>query len=299
MQRFVMRSDHGYDRLIWVGQSAMPEFWDAHWQEQDISSLVAGAAADATRLAVFPRHLRPGSIVLEAGCGLGQWVEILSQCEFNCFGVDYAVPSLTAASIHYGGQSRFAGADIRTLPFAEATFDAVISLGVVEHCWPGPSGLIREMLRTVRAGGLLFLSVPYFNAVRRLKTVLPGGLERKEILHEPLGFYQFAFGLEELAVLLAECGVVIVETVPLGGVKGLNDELPALGRLRHWLKSGLSMPTASHRGRQVSPGVNLQWHGALTTVIRNRIKDVLSAIACSRSIRRWGGHMILVVGRKQ
>lgn len=61
------------------------------------------------------------------------------------------------------GSAAFARADGRSLPYADASFDVVYSMSVVEHIdGEDPEGrVIAEMLRVLRPGGLLLLSVPF------------------------------------------------------------------------------------------------------------------------------------------
>lgn len=61
------------------------------------------------------------------------------------------------------GRAVFALADARKLGYADASFDAVYSMSVVEHT-EGPNAdteSVREMLRVLKPGGTLAVSVPY------------------------------------------------------------------------------------------------------------------------------------------
>ncbi len=53
-------------------------------------------------------------------------------------------------------------ADARALPFADATFDVVYSLGVVEH-FPETGDALAEHVRVLRPGGMLFFTVPHLS----------------------------------------------------------------------------------------------------------------------------------------
>ena len=53
--------------------------------------------------------------------------------------------------------------DIRTLPFPDASFDAVICSSVLYHQWVSDiEGAVREMHRVLRPGGALLINVPAF-----------------------------------------------------------------------------------------------------------------------------------------
>src|SRR5262249_3570807 len=54
------------------------------------------------------------------------------------------------------------------IPLRTRSVDAVLSLGVVEHDERGPEELLVETHRILKSGGVLILSVPYDNLLRRL-----------------------------------------------------------------------------------------------------------------------------------
>ncbi len=63
---------------------------------------------------------------------------------------------------------RFVVSDqVATLPFAQLEFDALIMNDVLEHLHDSPKGLLTELVKLVKPGGLVFLTVP--NAVNLLK----------------------------------------------------------------------------------------------------------------------------------
>jgi SAM-dependent methyltransferase len=61
------------------------------------------------------------------------------------------------------GRVRFSTQDARALDYEDATFDIVYSMSVIEHIEgeQGDSQSIREMVRVLKPGGLLLLSVPF------------------------------------------------------------------------------------------------------------------------------------------
>src|ERR1051326_8344285 len=78
----------------------------------------------------------------------------------NC-GVDLATEAI--AFCQQRGLENVRQADICNLPFADESFDAVISSSVIYHEWVANVGTaMREMWRVLRPGGLLILNVPAF-----------------------------------------------------------------------------------------------------------------------------------------
>lgn len=79
------------------------------------------------------------------------------------------------------GRVTFSLADARSLEFGDAEFDVVYSMSVVEHIEgeEGDSRAIRELLRVLKPGGLLVLSVPFGNKYVEQKRIGLSGAVRK------------------------------------------------------------------------------------------------------------------------
>jgi len=94
--------------------------------------------------------------VLDVACGVGYGTEILArQGAQTVVGVDIAYDTFQPT----GGRALFTGADIATLPFANETFDVVVSFETIEHI-PNPETLLREISRVLKPGGLCICSSP-------------------------------------------------------------------------------------------------------------------------------------------
>jgi hypothetical protein len=79
-------------------------------------------------------------------------------------------------------------------------------------------------------GGVMLVSVPYLNPLRRLKGML--GLYRGQ--PDDLTFYQYAYRADEFQRLIEKAGFEVVEKVLYDGYKGVKDELPLLRRAFGW-----------------------------------------------------------------
>ncbi|MHB8837203.1 MAG: class I SAM-dependent methyltransferase [Candidatus Methylomirabilia bacterium] len=78
----------------------------------------------------------------------------------HAFGVDISRPIVLQARAAFGREPlRAAVADIRELPFADASFDAVYSMGTIEHFRDSERAL-HEMVRVLRPGGCAIIGVP-------------------------------------------------------------------------------------------------------------------------------------------
>ena len=95
------------------------------------------------------RNLPAGSLVLDLGCANGSFPQ--EDTPATIVKIDRDAP----------GNSRrgFIQSDAARLPFADGTFDAVISNHSLEH-FDDLAGALHEIGRVIRRGGSLFVSVP-------------------------------------------------------------------------------------------------------------------------------------------
>jgi len=116
------------------------------------------------------------------------------------------------------GKIMFSLADARSLQFGDAEFDVVYSMSVVEHIEgeDGDSRAVGEMLRVLKPGGLLALSVPYGSKYVEQKRIGFSGAARKTGNHESYFFqriYDQAAFQKRILEPAAELGRVNLTTV--------------------------------------------------------------------------------------
>ncbi len=75
------------------------------------------------------------------------------------YGIDLSAPTVKMARVGFVTPPSFAVADVRRVPFADGSFDAIYSMGTVEH-FDETQGAINELARVLRPGGRLILGVP-------------------------------------------------------------------------------------------------------------------------------------------
>ena len=80
----------------------------------------------------------------------------------RAYGVDISEPTVVQARVPFAVESvplRAAAADVRALPFQDASFDAVYSMGTIEH-FDETERAVEEIARVLKPGGRAIVGVP-------------------------------------------------------------------------------------------------------------------------------------------
>lgn len=119
---------------------------------------------DRGRLA--KQWLPEGAELLDIGCGAGYHVRHLARRARRVTAIDVDRVALEVARRRVrSSRVAFLAYDGEGLPFADASFDAVTMLDVLEHVADRPN-LVAEVSRVLRPGGVWTVTVPYRGAVR-------------------------------------------------------------------------------------------------------------------------------------
>jgi ubiquinone/menaquinone biosynthesis C-methylase UbiE len=100
----------------------------------------------------------PEERILDVGCGTGRLLQeaVGLQPSISACGVDLSAEMIRQAARRIGA-ARLAIADAAALPFADNSFDAVVSSSSLHH-WQDPSRALAECARVVRPGGRLVIT---------------------------------------------------------------------------------------------------------------------------------------------
>jgi SAM-dependent methyltransferase len=133
--------------------STMFRFESSYWWYRGLH----GALADLLR----GLHLPPGARVLDAGCGTGGNLASLRRAGFSgACGFDFS----PHAAPFWGerGITRACLASINEIPYAAGTFDAVMSVDVLESDAVDEAKAVSELWRVAKPGGYIVLVVPAY-----------------------------------------------------------------------------------------------------------------------------------------
>jgi SAM-dependent methyltransferase len=273
--------------LAYYSQAATEQFWSEHWRGESLESLMRVAETSSLTDLIL-RALPPsGARVLEAGCGLGQYVLLLQRRGYRAVGTDWSCEALRACRT-VAPAALLGVMDLRTLSFRSEAFTAYISLGVVEHDPAGPDAILRDAWRVLEPGGVLVLSVPYVNGVRRLGS---WWIRRHhdELRRQGGRFYQFVLTRKEAQAFIERNGFRVTSATPYDPSRILRI---ALRRLRRRL-SRPPRPTSS------SPGLAPAEPRRVAAPTRRRLRSLARRFMHTRPALQAFGHMILFVAVKR
>jgi len=220
-------------RLVYYSKTADKGFWEDVWNKD--LSLEYFKPFQSGKLftfeKIFNRHLPKHGRIPEAGCGTAQLVVALNARGYNCLGLDYAAKTLGRVQQLVGPLCLFT-CDLTALCISNDVFDAIISIGVVEHRREGPEPFLSEKHRILKPGGMLLISVPYFNPLRRWRAA--HGAYQVDV--SGFDFYQFAYTREEFVQFLKSSGFEIDTIYSYAHQNTLTQELRWLNQIPVSLK---------------------------------------------------------------
>lgn len=221
--RYALYDYHASAALSGSADEQMVDWWSKHWEGK--SEGRSGFTRDLTTELVWPTIedvIRKPGRLLEAGCGPGQWVQFLEGRGHSVTGLDYAESGLLIGQ-RQNPRLKFLRGDLRGMPFADGTFDYILSIGAVEHDVSGPDAALREFRRVLAPTGALMCSVPCLNVERRL--MLPFMAARDWLKcqpvvrklagkRQPFEFYEYLFTPDEYTAILRRAGLEVVSLRP-------------------------------------------------------------------------------------
>jgi ubiquinone/menaquinone biosynthesis C-methylase UbiE len=136
------------DKFEFTGERFVPgaagEIWYEHWHRYH-----------------FAAHFVAGRSVLDVASGAGYGSALLARTAAHVVGVDISEAATEHARARYASVAnlQFRAADCAALPFAEASFDVVVSFETIEHI-AAQEAFLDEIRRVLRPDGLVVLSSP-------------------------------------------------------------------------------------------------------------------------------------------
>ena len=114
-------------------------------------------------LDLLKRHrlIRPGMKVLDAGCGTGRWLQVLtSAAPIEETGIDYSPLAIEMAKTR--GPLHLEHGDLKTYPFPDSSFDLITSFDVICNINIEDEKMVQHFHHLLKDEGHLLMSLPAF-----------------------------------------------------------------------------------------------------------------------------------------
>lgn len=186
--------------------------------------------------------LPPDFHLLDAGCGSGGMLARVRERfpHATLTGLDLNQRALELTEARQTHTRLFQGT-VDRLPFADASFNAVLSLDVIYHRDVDDAAALREMRRVLQTGGALFLNVPAFDFLRGSHDIAINTARR--------------YTRPQLVNLLTQAGFMI-ETITYWNML-LLPAIALVRRLSRARTTGMQSDLASPPPRWVNPILHL------------------------------------------
>ncbi|MFQ6103179.1 MAG: class I SAM-dependent methyltransferase [Candidatus Glassbacteria bacterium] len=193
------------------------EIWDNTWNNYSVGEKIEAIKNHKDISQVLYTYIGNSGRVLDAGCGLGGWLYVVSEINREVVGVDYVLSCLRKIKDELTG-TLLISSDVTALPFKSKTFRYVICLGVIEHVENVTDSALNELLRVCDDEATVIISVPYKSLIFWRKRV-------KRIIHFLLGkhqkenhFFEYCFTKREFHRFIERNDLKIIEHIPYGHV---------------------------------------------------------------------------------
>lgn len=201
-----------------------PRSHDGAWYARHADALGWGPATarvDPERAERLDRWV-VGS-VLDVGCATGVYVDRLASAGHEARGLDHSAELVTWARANRRGA--FDVGDAEALPYADAAFDTVLALDLLEHV--DDEAVLAEIVRVARRR--VVVGVP----ARTPRVLLDAGLLLK---HHEDPSHQRVYAREDLERLLAGAGLEVAAVEGVGAVDWNGLLLGSVRHARPWVE---------------------------------------------------------------
>jgi ubiquinone/menaquinone biosynthesis C-methylase UbiE len=153
----VLPTDKSLQSEKLLGQAGIHTQWESNYLNPDLDRFYDLAFADIVRTV----GAKPGSTILDAGCGYAYHTVRLARSGASITAVDFSEAALriagqTLAKAGIEKTVELQQADLTALPFADNSFDFVVSWGVLMHI-PELEAALTQLARVLKPGGVLVL----------------------------------------------------------------------------------------------------------------------------------------------
>jgi ubiquinone/menaquinone biosynthesis C-methylase UbiE len=110
---------------------------------------------------LYDKYIKKDGKLLEAGVGLGKWLNYFQKKDYDIVGIDYSDVAVQKLKDYDSSLNAVYG-DVTDIPFDDNTFDTYLSYGVLEHLEDVNTlkKAVSEIHRVVKKDGIAYITIP-------------------------------------------------------------------------------------------------------------------------------------------
>lgn len=155
------------EKVFYFDTNPRCAIWDNMWTTRTIEQELEACDIETPPRDLFLSLIPKQGKIIDGGCGFGKWVIYLHRRGYDILGIDDNQIAVSRLK-EFDPTLKVEKQDILATGYPDNSFDAYISMGVVEHFEDGPQLALNEARRIVKPGGLVFVSVPTVNLMRSI-----------------------------------------------------------------------------------------------------------------------------------
>lgn len=160
---------------------------------------------------IFDKYIKKTDKLLEAGSGLGKWVNYFHTRGYDITGIDYSEVAVNELK-NYNKDFKVQYGDITNIPFEKNSFDVYLSFGVLEHLEKESvlKTAISEIYRILKPNGIAIITIPYLNFAN-LKFAIKN---HKKFRKKKKSFFEYNYTIKDFLSRFDRNNFIVEEIVP-------------------------------------------------------------------------------------
>jgi 2-polyprenyl-3-methyl-5-hydroxy-6-metoxy-1,4-benzoquinol methylase len=146
-------------------------------------------------------------IILDLGCGDGNFSESISRLGFDVIGIDASASAISKAQKRDGTYLIGSVYDDLSEQIGRKEVDAVISIEVIEHLYD-PKLFIYQINKILKENGVLIITTPYWGYFKNILLAVTGRIDKALTVHWDGGHIKH-FSRKSLTVMVENYGFKI------------------------------------------------------------------------------------------
>lgn len=178
-----------------------------------------------------------GKWILDAGCGAGRFLEVVSREECEAVGVDLSNATDAARETLSGRRNvHLVQASLYELPFRAGVFDGCYCIGVIQHT-PDPERSLQSLPRVLKTGGRIAVTIyerkPWTKLnVKYLIRPLTKRMNKRALLYTIKGLMPILFPITEITFRIPYLGRAFMFIIPVANY--VHESKLTLRQRYHW-----------------------------------------------------------------